>query len=344
MHRNFYVKPALLVGTAAVIVALGISTAYVWAVASHSTAAGAQWRQSSLRGVLVHSLALGHTHPSLAFAGTSKGVYRRERGQRWDLVFHSGDVWDVALLPDDRTVIVADNDGNVDLSRDAGNHWQRIPVASEGIFAVTAQPGDGGHMLAGGSGGVYRSTDGGLRWKRRLTLPGSAGAAFAWQPGSKSTIFAGAVAGQAGGSTEVYISRDAGQTWQVFGREVQGGGGIMSLALASNHRLLAGTMGHATWSVVGSGGIWQRTAAGMPDGEVHVAAIVTVPGKQPAIFAGTLGFGVYRSVDGGRHWSALSNGLPASRNATIVLSLVYDHRTRTLYAGTGDGIYSLTPR
>jgi hypothetical protein len=72
-----------------------------------------------------------------------------------------------------------------------------------------------------------------------------------------------------------------------------------------------------------------------------VATIVTIPGKHPTIFAGTLGFGVYRSTDGGQHWSALSDGLPASRNATIVLSLVYDHQTHTLYAGTSDGVYAM---
>jgi hypothetical protein len=250
-------------------------------------------------------------------------------------------VWAVDLLPDDRTVLAADNDGKVDLSRDAGNHWQRIPVASDGVFAVTAQPGNPNHFLAGGSNGVYRSTDGGLHWQRRLHLPGSAGAAFLWQSGSGGSVFTGAVAGRPGGSTDVFISRDAGRTWNVFGRDVQGGGGIMSLALTADLHLLAGTMGHATWSVAGASGIWHRTAAGMPAGEVHVATIATVPGRHPSIFAGTLGFGVYRSIDGGRHWSAVSDGLPASRNATIVLSLVYDHRTHTLYAGTSDGVYAL---
>src|SRR5947209_7432165 len=100
----------ILLGVALVLLlAAGVSTAYVRALASRPTDGAAPWQQTALAGVLVHSLALGHNHPSLAFAGTGKGVYRRVGGQSWKRVLSSGDVWSIALLPDDRTVIAADN-------------------------------------------------------------------------------------------------------------------------------------------------------------------------------------------------------------------------------------------
>ena len=291
----------------------------------------------------MHSLALGHRHPALAFAAAHGGVYRRDENGAWSHVLAQGEIWSVAVLPDDRSLIAGNNDGTVDLSVDAGRSWRHVQVSSGGVYAVSLTPGEPRRVLAGAVGGIFLSTDGGLRWQRRLALPNSAGAAFAWKPSSGRIVFAGAVAGQSGGSTDVFVSRDAGATWHVLGRHLNSTGGIMSLAVTPATEVFAGTMGNAVWKVVGGRGTWRKSAEGMPPTNDHVAGIASVPGQPKTLFAATLGHGVFRSDDGGVHWTDISSGLSASRNANIVLSLVYSSSDRSLLAGTGDGVYRLEP-
>lgn len=323
-------------------VLLEVSVMFFYPVpASLSASSVPQWRQAGLQGTLVHFLALSTRDPELAFAAAYGGVYRRNGDQGWKRVLKSGDLWSVQLLPDDRTVIAADNNGDVDVSHDRGAHWQQTRVATGGVFAVSAVPGSAKRFLAGGAGGIYASSDGGLHWRRPLLLRESAGAAIVWQPGSKSVVFAGAVAGGPRGDTRVFISRDAGYTWHVFGHNLGSQGGIMSLLATRRAQVFAGTMGAAVWSASGQNSTWFRRSSGMPLVNDHVAALVAILGRPGLLYAGTLGFGLFRTIDGGLHWTSASAGLPSSRNATIVLSLAYDPVENMLYAGTADGVYAL---
>jgi photosystem II stability/assembly factor-like uncharacterized protein len=214
-------------------------------------------------------------------------------------------------------------------------------VAPGGAYALTVAPDNPGRILFGAAGGVYLSRDGGLHWQRRLALPNSAGAAFAWQPGSSRVVFAGAVAGAPRGSIDVFVSRDAGSTWHVFGHDLKSLSGIMSLHVTAGEDVYAGTMGNATWTASLTRGAWRKVAAGMPGSGDHVASIAGVPGHSRTLFVGTLGFGVFRTTDGGRHWVNLSRGLSKAHNAWIVLSVVYAPLQHALFAGTADGVYEL---
>jgi photosystem II stability/assembly factor-like uncharacterized protein len=340
LRRWLRSNPLLLLGVGLLLVASIIVFAYpvLARFSSKPRTTTGQWQAAGLQGVLVHSLALSHRHPGLIFAAAHDGIYRRDRNQDWVRVYQSGDVWSIVLLPDEVTVLAADNDGYVDITRDSGNHWRRSKVGSQGTYAVSAVPGHPHSILVGAGGGVYRSTDGGGHWQRRLSLPQSAPDAFAWMPGSDRTVFLGAVANAAGIGSGVFISRDAGLTWRPFGHAFNTGGGIMSVAVSPPNRVFGGTMGHAIWSA--SGPVWRRTAAGMPTSNDHVAAIVSLPGRSLTMFAGTLGSGVYRSIDAGRHWKGVSTGLAPSGNPNPVLSLAYDPRQHVLYAGTADGVYT----
>ena len=302
-----------------------------------------EWRPVGLQGTLVHFLAPGHRAAAPAFAAAHGGIYRRDSNGQWVRVLASGDVWAVALSSDDRTVIAGDNDGTVHISHDAGNHWRSVLVAPQGVYSVAMVPGHPRSILAGAGGGIYLSRDEGLHWQRRHTLPHSAGAAFAWQPGSRRVVVAGAVAGDVGGSVDVLISRDAGMTWHVFGRNLQSYGGIMSLLAASNAQLYAGTMGNATWKASLQTRSWSKVGDGMPASNDHVAGIAGVPGRPQTLYVGTLSFGVFRTVDGGRHWTAISDGLSEASSAKIVLSIVYVPTHHALLAGTADGVYELGP-
>jgi photosystem II stability/assembly factor-like uncharacterized protein len=251
-------------------------------------------------------------------------------------------VWSVDLLPDNRTVIAGDQQGNVDLSTDAGAHWRAARVTGDAVYAVTFVGAGRSVILAGAGGGLFRSVDGGAHWLRRLPLRDSAIAALTPLPGSNRVVFAGAVASSSADATGVYVSRDAGLTWRAYGRRLNSGGGIMSLRVSRGNRLLAGTMGQAVWAVTGMADAWRRTASGMPARNDHVAGITIVPDRPGTVYAGTLGFGVFETRDGGKHWTNVSDGLRGSTDAMIVLSLAYAPAQQVLYAGTSTGVYRLS--
>jgi hypothetical protein len=290
----------------------------------------------------VHYLVFSQRRPGLAFAGASGGVYRRSgQGQDWTRVFPTGEAWGVTLLPDNLTVLASGEDGYLDVSVDAGDHWRRNAVTTGAIYVASAAPGSPNHLLVGGDGGLYLSMDGGAHWSHPLSLPHSAIAALAWAPGRAPTVFAGAVAGGPTGSNQVYRSQDAGLTWQTYGQGMQSYGGIMSLLVPRRQTVYAGTMGHATWGVSGSNGTWTQLAGGMPPTGDHVAGLAGLPGHPNTLFAATLGHGVFRTDDAGQHWRDISRGLPAARNALIVLAVAYSPLDHALFAGTADGVYEL---
>jgi photosystem II stability/assembly factor-like uncharacterized protein len=302
---------------------------------------GPRWQTTGLQGSTVHFLALSRRRPGLMYAATETGVFRRDAQGRWSRVLATGTVWSVDLLPDDRTVVAGNEAGNVYVSRDGGKTWRQSLVNSQGVYVVTAVPGAVGLLLAGAGGGLYLSRDWGAHWTRRLTLKGSGGTAFAWLPGSDRVVFAGVVAGQPGGSTQVYVSPDGGRTWRVFGRGLQSGAGIMSLAATRSGRVMAGTMGHAAWTATLRSGAWRQLANGMPVDNDHVAGITRIGERPATIYASTLSQGVFRTTDLGRHWVSVSTGLPGGSSPQPVLSLAYSSLTHTLYAGTTDGVYVL---
>jgi photosystem II stability/assembly factor-like uncharacterized protein len=334
--RFYKVAPAVL---ALIVLVGGISFA-VHARLAGASSSSTGWEADGLSGVTVHYLAVGHRAP-IAFAATESGVYRREVDGTWTRVLAQSGVWSIDLLPDDRTVIAGDQGGNVDLSTDAGAHWSAARITSDAVYAVTFVGTSRRVILAGAGGGLFRSVDGGAHWVRRLPLKDSAIAALMPLPGNDRVVFAGAVASGAVGATGVYVSHDAGITWSPYGRRLQSGGGIMSLAMSRGSHLLAGTMGQSVWGVTAGGATWGRTAAGMPARNDHVAGIAVLPNRPGTLYAGTLGFGVFETRDGGKHWTNVSDGLRGSTDKMIVLSLIYAPTQHVLYAGTSTGVYTL---
>ena len=322
---------------AGLILAISGGLAYpVMAAVSHPKA-GVSWRPAGLQGITTHFLIFGKRNPSIAYAATEKGVYRLTR-RIWSRVLPAPAVWSVGLSTDDRTVVAGDETGDVYVSRNAGKTWRHNLVSRRGVYAVSVDPNNRDRLLAGAGGGLYLSRDGGTHWRRELPLPQSGGTAFAWKSKSR-VVFAGVVASGTKGSTSVYLSRDAGLTWRVFGSQLRDGSGIMSLIATDSKTVFAGTMGHAIWAAKMAGGPWQRTSGGMPAANDHVAGIAEA-GLE--LYVGTLGYGVFHSTDEGARWAGLSSGLPASANANIVLSLAYSANRHEIFAGTADGVYRLS--
>jgi hypothetical protein len=324
----------LVLSATALLVPLAWTTPVRWLLIQDH---GFRWTRVGLAGISVESLAVGHRDPELAFAGTEAGLYRHDRRRGWQLVLPTGSVAAVTLLPDDRTVIVADSFGTADVSPDGGRHWYRRRVLHGGVYGVAVDPVQARLLLVGADGGIYRSLDAGRTWRRQVSLRHGFAGPLVWQPRSCCTVFA--ATGLPGGRG-VLVSYDAGATWRPFASQLRDGGSVMSLA-ARGRTLYAGTMGNGVWRTSSDTGWWRKTSGGMPPRDLHIAAFAFDPGRPNLVFVAAIGHGVYRSMDGGKHWHNMTAGLPIAWGANVVLAVTDSPRDHQLYVGTDDGVYRL---
>lgn len=300
-----------------------------------------QWRLIGLRSQLIHSIAVAPNSGAL-YVATDRGLFERSQKSDWHPEIRRHEIWDVDVSSDGRVVAVAENSGDVAVSRDFGSRWKTRLLTSAGGYAIAIRPSDSRWIVAGMGNGVYLSTNEGGTWRKALALKGRAVDAFTWVPSKPGYVIAGTVgAAPDATSSSAFLSRNGGQTWRPYGRDLPIAG-VMSLAGGPRGQILAGTMGHAVWRQVT--GHWVRSAGGMPLIADHGSSLLFVRRRRLIVFVATLGFGVFRSSDDGVSWQSFGSGLPGGRRNTVVLSLGWDHSRHMLLAGTPNGIYGLTLR
>lgn len=213
----------------------------------------------------------------------------------------------------------------------AQDRWQSLgpsPITSGPytgrVAALACSPTDSGRYYVGGAdGGVWRSDDAGATW---LPLgdgfPSTAVGALALAPGDDRVVYAGLGEANYANHSRYGLglarSRDAGQTWQILGRDVFAGRCIARIAIPS------ATPDVLYVAVTPAGGFPARAAA-----REH-------PGRDGP-------FGLFKSTDGGTSWQHLTNGLPARdctdvaldpANGSVVYAAIGD-----IFGGTSNGIY-----
>jgi len=121
-----------------------------------------------------------------------------------------------------------------------GAGWSDLSPAVGYVYAIAVDPKDSKILYAGfqqpsGSRGVWKSTNGGTSWTH-TTLTAAAVRALIVDPADSNVIHAGTELGY-------YYSIDAGATWTLLntGLPTVDSRFIQTLAMAGNHRLLAGT-------------------------------------------------------------------------------------------------------
>jgi photosystem II stability/assembly factor-like uncharacterized protein len=309
------------------------------------------------------------------------GVYvSSDSGAHWTaasggLTLASG-YWAIAADPaDPKTIYVAAdaNGGGLFRTQDGGALWSAIGegIAAQWVNAIAVDPTRDTTLYAGVFGfGVYRSTDGGIRWesadRRDLAIVG-----LLVYPADPSTVFA-AVQGPDG----IFRSVDGGVTWQAS--DAGAGGYFRRLAAAgsSGTTLIAGgssgifrstdvgahwtattgptdvyaiavdpANGSVVWAASSSGlfrsantGQSWSPIAGLPSG-VAVTAIGLDPSDSLRVYAGLTSGEIFESTDGGIHWSSRSAGLPA--DGADVFGIAVDPRVpgRVFAATVGDGVF-----
>ncbi len=224
--------------------------------------------------------------------GSGKLKVSRDRGLHWTAI---GDLPDtptgqIALDPDDPSLMLTGAGDRVWISRDAGNHWEQCdgPTGEAvGFFIDRTSPPQARVMFAATADGIWRSDNRGKAWAKRTDgLPGMGVRSFAGGADTASgavmlycAIPSESVNRQFAGG--IFRSRDRGEHWESamgdgINRETQSYGQWADGPIAQyRHVLTTNTKPLTVYAFNSSTGFW------------------------PPHFAT-----VYRSDDGGDHWRA----------------------------------------
>lgn len=245
------------------------------------------------------------------YAGRLTGVYRSGSGTAgWQAVPPpQHEQIAVTALAAQGDVVFAGVKGAVLRSEDAGEHWETIGLAlpPPQVVALAISPNfqqDG--IVAAGTAedGIFVSADRGTTW-----VPWNFGLfdpqvyALAFSPAFQHdrTIYAGTASG-------VFMSTNAGRSWQdlPFPRE---SAPVLSLALAPEGRLLAGTEAGGLLLTDAAGAAWRQVSEAGTVNALHAGS-----GRMLALLDDTL----IVSTDA-ETWTALQ-ALPAGKLALTILT------------------------
>ena len=221
------------------------------------------------------------------------------------------------------------------------------------------------YYVGAASGGVWKTTDGGLNWKpifdsQEVHSIGSISVA----PSDPMTIYVGtgesSIRSNVSIGNGVYKSEDGGDTWKHIG--LKNSGRISRIVVHPKNRNLiyVGALGHA-YAPQKERGVFKSDNGGQTwkhvlyiDNNTGISDIVMDPDNSRILFAGAWqldlktwrrisggpGSGLFKSVDGGDTWKRLKgNGLPNKDVGKIALAMTPASPDR-LYAliETGDGV------
>lgn len=301
-------------------------------------------------------LSISPTNPLIVTAVFRSGAFKTlDGGQNWVAVPNlPAGATIVAPAPSDPQVVYAGG-SRVYRSDDGGDTWQdSLPFPSSGRASVRrmsvleVDPLNPMRVYAANESGLFRSEDGGVRWKRLHQGLFSAVQSLAFDPANPLTLYAGTLAGVAksvdGGRNWTVPVMDVGfiprgspivlpdSRFQIFPSNTDG---IPDLHVLSNNprRLLAGgdsivrsEDGGNSWTPVGSSSAFDLA-------ELRSGTLISASLQ-----------GVEASKDGGRTWAPSGEGMESCIFnfcfPTAAFSIAADPADgNVLYAGTSDGVF-----
>lgn len=194
--------------------------------------------------------------------------------------------------------------------------WSRL--GTQDVHSLAFVGDDAGHLLFGHHNGIAESRDGGRTW---TPLPVRDDAMAMSAAGDGSIVIAG---------HEVFrASRDGGKTWAPIDAD------LPSLDIHGFARDPADAA--RMWAYLATGGLWESTDFGARWTRVREDNVLFPVAVREGAATRLLGLdisGLITSTDGGLTWSSL--GLPPG---APLMSLVATPDGRTVYLGSGDGIF-----
>lgn len=286
----------------------------------------------------IDDFAVLESEPSTFYVATATGGIHKttNNGVTFTPVFdHEGSssVGDIAIAPTDANLIWAGTGENnnrqssswgdgVYKSADGGRTWKNMGLrASKQIARIVVDPVDfnvvhvaalGDLWAAGGERGVYKTTDGGLTWKRTLHVDDETGATeLVMDPTNNKVLYAAtyqrrrAQWGMNGGGpgSGIWKSTDGGETWAKIERGIPAGakGRIGMDVYRKDPRVLYARVEHPTESGVyrsdDGGANWRKLSSVNPR-PMYFSQIRVDPTTDSRIYV--LGVSLHVSDDGGR--------------------------------------------
>ena len=217
--------------------------------------------------------------------------------------------------------------------------WSLTGPTGGDVRALAASPRDARVVYLGTSEGVlYRSDDGGRRWRRLEPGPRLSGMSIdniVVTPAGDVLLGYWRVSGEGGG---VARSSDGGATFKIF--EAMAKESVRALALAPSDpaRIVAGTLSGVFASDDG-GGSWRRIS---PAGHAELRNVesLAIDARDPDVFYVGTWHLPWKTSDGGRHWRTAAAGMIDDSD---VFTIATDTRARDgLFATACTGIYRST--
>ncbi|MBI4493880.1 MAG: hypothetical protein HY690_13900 [Chloroflexi bacterium] len=252
-----------------------------------------------LQNFTIRDLAFDPADPNIAFAATGRsgaidevaGVHRSADGGRtWNLVLR-GFAAAIAIDPSNPNLVYAGGAPPIRKSTDRGLTWfdpqtgsriQNVDILGVAVNPTTPSLLLAGGVTEGGSGGVFRSTDGGANWQQVLALTdGVNDVTFA----SATVAFLGA--GTVGQDAGVWRSQDGGLTWQRTTAD-EFGNVVVHDVLANPlnaQTIYAGTSGRGVIRSTDGGDRWLELNPEL--GTVTVLSLAIDRAAPQTLFAGT---------------------------------------------------------
>ncbi|MGA7616057.1 MAG: YCF48-related protein [Thermoanaerobaculia bacterium] len=296
----------------------------------------AAWTRAGLYGADVRALVVDPAHPDTVYLGTSQGeVYRSlDGGKSWTNPRGStpfpgyvvdnleidlrGRLWAACWGLWGGSVIAVSNDG--------GKTWFRRDegLRDQSIRALALDSSDSHSLVAGGLGGIWRSSDEGKSWVRISDQENVE--SLAVDPRHPDTIYVGTW-------RQTFRTVDGGKTWKRVAEGMVLDTDVFAIHIdpANPDRVWLATCGW-TYCSLDQGEKWVRYRDGFDNRRIHDVAID--PNNPDTIYAGSVA-GLYRSTDAGKKFALIS-----TEDLTINAIALHRDRPRRIILGTeGDGVY-----
>ena len=247
-----------------------------------------------------------------------------------------------------------------------GLAWRFIGPEGNRFTAAVGVPGDANTYYVGAaSGGIYKTTDGGVHWSSIFDAqPVQSIGSLAIAPSDRNIVWAGTgeahIRSHISIGQGIYKSTDAGEMWQLMGLEKTGRIARVVVHPTDPNIVLACALGTAygpqqergVFRTADGGATWTRVLFTSPD--AGCSDLVMNPANPRILYAGMWHFeihtwgrksggpgsGLFKSTDGGVTWTKLvGNGLPTKVTGKHALAIARTNPSR-VYAliETGDGL------
>ena len=247
-----------------------------------------------------------------------------------------------------------------------GVSWRHIGPEGNRFSAAVGVPGDPlTYYVGAASGGIYKTTDGGVHWDEIFDdHPVQSIGSLAVTPSDANVVWAGTgephIRSHVSLGQGIYKSTDAGKSWQLMGLEKTGRIAKVIVHPTNPDVVLVCALGtlygpqqeRGIYRTTDGGTTWTRVlfvdentgcsdlAINPANPRIMFAGLWTMVIHTWGRFSGGPGGGLFRSTDGGLTWTRLKgNGLPVKPVGKVTLASARSNPSR-YYAliETGDGV------